>query len=145
MAMRFSAVSTTGIYCRDGCPATPNRENVIGYGFAAAAEAAGFRPCLRCRPYRASEPATWLGSSELVCRAVRMILDGALDRGTEADLAARLGVSGRHLRRLFTDQVGATPDEVARSRRAHFARRLLDETDFPVARVAYAAGFGSVR
>lgn len=145
MALRFSAVRTTGIYCRDGCPATPNRENVVGYEFAAAAEAAGFRACLRCRPYRASEPAAWLGSSELVCRAVRMILDGALDRGTEADLAARLGVSGRHLRRLFTDQVGATPDEVARSRRAHFARRLLDETDFPVAQVAYAAGFGSVR
>lgn len=145
MQARFSAVKTTGIYCRDGCPATPNPENVLGYGFAAAAESDGFRPCLRCRPYRSSEPSTWVGPSELVCRAVRMILGGALDRGAEADLAARLGVSGRHLRRLFAEQVGATPDEVARSRRAHFARRLLDETDFPVAQVAFAAGFGSVR
>lgn len=145
MTTRFSAVRTTGIYCRDGCPATPNRENVVAYEFAAAAEADGFRPCLRCRPYRSSEPSTWIGSSELVCRAVRMILDGALDDAGESDLAGRSGVSARHLRRLFVEQVGATPDEVARSRRAHFARRLLDDTDFPVAQVAYAAGFGSVR
>lgn len=145
MATRFSAVRTTGIYCRDGCPASPNVENVVAYDFAAAAEADGFRPCLRCRPYQAPEPAEWLGSSALVCRAVRMILGGALDDGSEADLAGRLGVSGRHLRRLFVDQVGATPDEVARSRRAHFARRLLDETDFPIAQIAHAAGFGSVR
>lgn len=144
--MPFSAVVTTGVYCRDGCPAAPRDEHVRPFEFAAAAEAAGFRACLRCRPYRASEPAAWVGPSELVCRAVRLILDGALDDGgTEGHLARRLGVSDRHLRRLFHEYVGATPDAVARSRRAHFARRLLDETDLPVADVGFAAGFGSVR
>ncbi|HLF99293.1 MAG TPA: AlkA N-terminal domain-containing protein [Acidimicrobiia bacterium] len=149
MAQGFSAVVTTGIYCRDTCSATPNAANVVPFTFAAAAEAAGFRACLRCRPYRASEPASWVDSPELVCRAVRLILDGALDPSNEganeSDLGRRLGVSGRHLRRLFVEHVGATPDAVARSRRAHFARRLLDETDLPVADVAFAAGFGSVR
>lgn len=141
----FSAVVTTGIYCRPGCPATPKAEHVVPFAFAAAAEASGFRACLRCRPYRSSEPAAWVGPSELVCRAVRLILDGALDDGSEEQLGARLGVSGRHLRRLFVEHAGATPDAVARSRRAHFARRLLDETDLPVVDVAFAAGFGSVR
>lgn len=145
MTRGFSAVITTGIYCREGCPATPRAEHVVPFAFAAAAEAAGFRACLRCRPYRASEPPAWVGPSELVCRAVRLILDGALDEGNGDDLAARLGVSGRHLRRLFVEHVGATPDSVARSRRAHFSRRLLDETDFPIADVAFASGFGSVR
>jgi AraC family transcriptional regulator of adaptative response / DNA-3-methyladenine glycosylase II len=82
---------------------------------------------------------------ELVCRGVRLVVDGALDDGTEADLGARLGISPRHLRRLFVDHVGVTPDQLARSRRAHFARRLLDDTDLPVTDVAFASGFGSVR
>ncbi|MBI2170133.1 MAG: helix-turn-helix domain-containing protein [Actinobacteria bacterium] len=141
----FTAVLTTGIYCRDGCGGAPKPENTIPFAFAAAAEAAGFRACYRCRPYRASGPAPWVGPPELVCRAVRLILDGALDDGSEDQLARRLGVSGRHLRRLFADHVGATPDAVARSRRSHFARRLLDDTDMPITDVAFAAGFGSVR
>jgi len=141
----YSAVVTTGIYCRPGCGARPRDDHVHGYGFAAAAEAAGFRACLRCRPYRSSDPPAWLAGPELVCRAVQLVLDGALDRGTEPELGARLGVSERHLRRLFREHVGATPDQLARSRRVHFARRLLDDTDLSVADVAFAAGFGSVR
>ncbi len=141
---QFTAVVTTGIYCRAGCPGTPLRRNTRPYAYAAAAEAAGFRPCLRCRPDREPDPG-WVDAPELVCRALRSIADGALDGATEDELAARLGVSARHLRRLFDAHVGATPAEVARSRRAHFARRLLDDTDLPVARISDAAGFNSVR
>jgi AraC family transcriptional regulator of adaptative response / DNA-3-methyladenine glycosylase II len=140
----FTAVTTTGIYCRPGCSGQPLQRNTLPYAYAAAAEAAGFRPCLRCRPDREPEPG-WIEAPELVCRAMRHIVDGALDGATEDQLAERLGVSARHLRRLFETNVGATPTEVARSRRAHFARRLLDDTDLPIADVGYAAGFTSVR
>jgi AraC family transcriptional regulator, regulatory protein of adaptative response / DNA-3-methyladenine glycosylase II len=140
----FAAVVTTGIYCRPGCGARPNPDNVIKFGLAAAAEAAGFRACLKCRPYRSAPLVAWTGP-ELVCRAVQMILDGALDQGDEATLAARLGLSARHLRRLFTSHLGVTPDGLARSARAHFARRLLDDTDLTILQVAYAAGYGSIR
>src|SRR4051812_47272535 len=132
----FSAVVTTGIYCRPGCSARPHPGNVREYANAAAAEAAGFRACLRCRPYRNDFPVAAPGP-ELVCRAVQLIVDGALDGTTEAELGARLGVSVRHLRRLFTEHVGVTPDQLARSRRAHFARRLLDDTDLTVADIAF--------
>jgi AraC family transcriptional regulator of adaptative response / DNA-3-methyladenine glycosylase II len=145
MSTTFQAVRTTGIYCRDGCNAHPKPENVRTYTYAAAAEADGYRACFRCRPYRSPGPDPWIGGPELVCRAVRLVLDGALDDGGETQLASRVGVSARHLRRLFQEHVGATPDELARSRRAHFARRLLDETDLPVATVGFAAGFASVR
>jgi AraC family transcriptional regulator of adaptative response / DNA-3-methyladenine glycosylase II len=117
---------------------------VRAFELAAAAEAAGFRACLRCRPYRSPQVVSWTGP-ELVCRAVQLIIDGALDGGTEASLGARLGVSGRHLRRLFTSHLGVTPDGLARSRRAHFARRLLDDTDLTIADIAFASGFGSIR
>jgi AraC family transcriptional regulator of adaptative response / DNA-3-methyladenine glycosylase II len=140
----FTAVRTTGIYCRPGCGGRPLARNTQQYAYAAAAEAAGFRPCLRCRPDREPDP-SWIDAPELVCRAMRAIVDGALDNSTEDILADRLGVSGRHLRRLFDQHVGATPADVARSRRAHFARRLLDDTDLPIARVSDAAGFNSVR
>ncbi len=143
--MPLSAVRTTGIYCHPGCSASPKPGNVVEYASAAAAEADGFRACLRCRPYRSAHADPWVPDPELVCRAVRLILAGALDDANEDDLAARVGVSGRHLRRVFLENVGATPDQVARSRRAHFARRLLDDTDLPVTDVAFAAGFGSVR
>jgi AraC family transcriptional regulator, regulatory protein of adaptative response / DNA-3-methyladenine glycosylase II len=140
----FSAVVTTGIYCRPGCGAKPLAENVRTFELAATAEAAGFRACLRCRPYRVASP---LGSHapELVCRAVQLIIDGALDDGTEAALGGRLAISPRHLRRMFNDHLGATPDQLARSRRAHFARRLLDDSELTVADVAFASGFGSLR
>lgn len=140
----FEAVRTTGIYCRPECSATPNPENVTSYATAAAAEADGYRACLRCRPYRSSEVG-WLEGPELVCRAVRLIVEGGLDGVTEDTLAAKLGVSARHLRRLFVEHIGATPGQVARSRRCHFARRLLDDSDLTITDVAYAAGFGSVR
>ena len=140
----FSAVVTTGIYCRPGCSARPLPRNVRHFDLAAAAEAAGFRACLRCRPYRASQP-DGLAGPDLICRGIQLIVDGALDDGTEADLGARLGVSARHLRRLFVEHAGVTPDQLARSRRAHFARRLLDDTDLSITEVALASGFGSVR
>jgi AraC family transcriptional regulator, regulatory protein of adaptative response / DNA-3-methyladenine glycosylase II len=140
----FAAVVTTGIYCRPGCGARAHADNVRAYPVAAAAEAAGFRACFHCRPYRRPPTVSWVGP-ELVCRAVWLILDGGLDRATEEQLGARLGVSARHLRRLFAAHVGATPDGLARSARAHFARRLLDDTDLPILEIALAAGFGSVR
>jgi AraC family transcriptional regulator of adaptative response / DNA-3-methyladenine glycosylase II len=140
----FSAVVTTGIYCRPGCSARPNAENVKKFQLAAAAEAAGYRACLRCRPYRSAQNIV-LSGPELVCRAVQLILDGALDGRTETELGNRLGVSPRHLRRLFTAELGVTPDGLARSARAHFARRLLDDTDLSVTEIAFAAGFGSLR
>jgi AraC family transcriptional regulator of adaptative response / DNA-3-methyladenine glycosylase II len=99
---------------------------------------------MRCRPYRYPQTIEW-SAPEFVCRGVRLILDGALDRGNETDLACRLGISVRHLRRLFTLHLGVTPDGLARSARVHFARRLLDDTDLSVTEVAFAAGFGSLR
>jgi AraC family transcriptional regulator of adaptative response / DNA-3-methyladenine glycosylase II len=141
----YSAVVTTGIYCRPGCGARPLAHNTRTFELAAAAEAAGFRACYRCRPYRVAGP---VGSNapEIVCEAVQLIIGGALDDGgTEAALAATIGMSPRHLRRLFLKHLGATPDQLARSRRAHFARRLLDDTDLTVLEVAFASGFGSLR
>lgn len=116
------------------------------YPLAAAAEAAGMRACKDCRPYRLPQAlAGGRGAPGLVCRGVRLIADGALDGETEASLAAWLGVSGRHLRRMFIAYVGVTPDGLARSCRAHFARRLLDDTGLSVTEVAFAAGYGSAR
>ena len=144
MTTSISAVRTTGIYCRAGCSARPLSRNVTRYATSIAAEAAGFRPCLRCRPDRL--PPSVPGDTEaLVGRALLLIADGALDEASEEDLAARLGVTARHLRRLFHERVGATPSFVARSRRAHFARRLLDETDLRMVDVALTAGFSTVR
>jgi len=142
----FLGVTSTGIYCRPGCPAKlPARQNVRFYASPAAAESAGFRACLRCRPDSAPGSAAWHGTSATVTRALRLIDDGALTHGSLERLAARLGVTSRWLRHLFADQVGASPLEVARSRRAHFARKLLAETPLPVERVALAAGFGGTR
>jgi AraC family transcriptional regulator of adaptative response / DNA-3-methyladenine glycosylase II len=140
----YSAVRTTGIYCRPGCGARPRAENVTTFELAAAAEAAGYRACLKCRPYRVAGPAS-SAAPELVCRAVQLIIAGALDDQNEAVLAQRLSVSARHLRRLFNEHLGVTPTQLALSRRAHFARRLLDDSDFTIAQVAFASGFGSIR
>lgn len=139
-------VATTGVYCRPVCPSrTPLSRNVTFYAHPAAAEDAGFRPCRRCQPDAAPGSAAWRGGAEVVDRALRLIAQGALDTGSVDVLAARLHVGGRHLRRLFHDHVGTGPDAVARTRRAHLARRLLIDTSLPVADVAFAAGFGSVR
>jgi AraC family transcriptional regulator of adaptative response / DNA-3-methyladenine glycosylase II len=140
----FSAVTTTGIYCRPGCGARPRADHVRVYATASAAEAAGYRACLRCRPYREAGSTPWQ-APELVCRAVQLIIGGALDGSSEEELGRRIGVSARHLRRMFAEHLGTTPDRFARSRRAHFARRLLDDTDLDVVEIAFASGFGSLR
>jgi AraC family transcriptional regulator, regulatory protein of adaptative response / DNA-3-methyladenine glycosylase II len=141
----FNAVVTTGIYCLPSCTGRPNRNNVRTFELAAAAEAAGFRACLRCRPYRTQPSISQQAAPPVLCHAVQLIVDGALDEATEDDLAAKLGLSGRHIRRLFVEHLGLTPDQLARSTRVHFARRLLDDSDLSVAEITYAAGFGSVR
>ncbi len=145
MNTHITAVVTTGIYCRaEGCPSSPNAENQRDYASPVAAEAAGFRPCLRCRPDR-SPPAPMNGTPGPVHSALLLINEGVLDESTESELGSRVGLSARQLRRLFLEHVGATPGLVARSRRAHFARRLLDESDLTITDIAYAAGFSSVR
>lgn len=144
----FVAVTTTGIYCRPVCPAGPARfENCRFYASAAAAQEAGFRPCLRCRPETTYELGSWRGTSNTVSRALALIAEGALD-GDDAyvdALAERLGVGERQLRRLFHQHVGASPIAVATTRRVLFAKQLLHETRLPMTEVAMAAGFGSVR
>lgn len=140
-----SAVATTGIYCRPSCSARPHPRNVAPFPSPVAAEAAGYRSCLRCRPDRHLPPTAPSGVPPAVATALGLISDGYLDRFDEAALADRVGYSTRQLRRLFEHHVGATPAFVGRSRRAHFARRLLDETDLAMPAVAGAAGFGSVR
>jgi AraC family transcriptional regulator of adaptative response / DNA-3-methyladenine glycosylase II len=142
----FVAVRTTGIYCRPICPARlPLFKNVRFYACAAAAEAAGFRACRRCRPESAPGTPAWLGSSAIVARALRLISAGALDDGDVERLASRLGVGARQLRRLFARHLGASPAQVARSRRVHFARVLIDQSDRPITELAFVAGFASVR
>jgi AraC family transcriptional regulator of adaptative response / DNA-3-methyladenine glycosylase II len=144
MSVSITGVRTTGIYCRDSCTARPLQRNTTPYRSTIAAEAAGFRPCLRCRPDRLP-PLADADAAGLVGRALTLIAEGVLDGGSEETLASRLGLTPRHLRRLFHEQVGATPAFVARSRRAHFARRLLDETDLRITDIARAAGFNTVR
>jgi len=142
----FVGVKTTGIYCRPICPAnSPKRENIDFYPTAAAAGEAGYRPCLRCRPECAPGTPAWHGTSTTVRRGLRLIAGGALDEGNVEDLADRLGVTGRHLRRLFNKHLGASPLAVAHTQRLHFAKRLIDQTDLPLAEIAVAAGYGSVR
>ena len=143
--MTVSAVATTGIYCRPGCSARPLPENVTTYPTPVAAEAAGYRSCLRCRPDRHLRTTDTTGVPAPVATALALISDGYLDRFDETTLATQVGYSTRQLRRLFERHIGATPAFVARSRRAHFARRLLDETDLAMPVVASAAGFGSTR
>jgi AraC family transcriptional regulator of adaptative response / DNA-3-methyladenine glycosylase II len=140
------AVTSTGIYCRPGCPAkVPARRNMRFLPSPAAAELAGFRPCRRCRPDASPDSAAWLGTGATIARALRLIDEGSLDRGGVDGLADRMGLTARHLRRLFVQRLGAPPKAVALTRRAHFARQLVEETDFPMSDVAMAAGFGSVR
>lgn len=142
----YTGVLTTGIYCRPVCPArTPQRKNVRFFTCAAAAEEAGFRACFRCRPETAPGSPVWRGTSSTVSRALRLIDEGALDDATIDELAVRLGVGSRHLRRLFDEHVGAPPLAVAQTRRVHFARKLIDQTNLSMADVAHAAGFNSVR
>ena len=142
----FSGVRTTRIYCRPVCPVRPaHGKNVTSYPTAAAAEAAGFRPCLRCRPETAPFSPAWQGSRTTVQRAMRLIRGGALDRAGVEDLAARLGIGPRHLDRLFQRHVGASPLQVARTMRVQRAKKLLDLTPLPMSEVAARSGFASLR
>src|SRR6202034_1086764 len=142
----FIGVKTTGIYCRPICPArTPKRENVKFYATAAAAQEAGFRPCLRCRPETSPELAFWRGTSNTVSRALSLIEAGALDEADVDALASRLGVGERQVRRLFRQHLGASPIAVAQTRRVLLAKQLIHETQLPMVEVAMASGFGSVR
>jgi AraC family transcriptional regulator, regulatory protein of adaptative response / DNA-3-methyladenine glycosylase II len=142
----FIGVKTTGIYCRPICPArTPKFENVSFHASAAAAQEAGFRPCLRCRPETSPDLAFWRGTSNTVSRALALIESGGLDQDDVEGLANRLGVGARQLRRLFRQHVGASPIAVAQTRRVLLAKQLIHDTSLPMAEVALASGFGSVR
>jgi AraC family transcriptional regulator, regulatory protein of adaptative response / DNA-3-methyladenine glycosylase II len=142
----FIAVKTTGIYCRPICPSrTSKSRNVSYYPTAAAAAEAGFRPCLRCRPEAAPGTPAWMGTSAVVRRALRLIDEGILDTASVDELASKLGLGSRHLRRLFLQHVGASPISFAQTRRLQFAKRLLDETNLPITQIALASGFGSLR
>jgi len=143
----FTGVLTTRIYCRPTCPVKPAKSrNVVFFPTAAAAERAGFRPCLRCRPETAPGTPAWLGAAATVSRALRLIERGFLDdRKTVDDLADMLGMTSRHLRRLFVRHAGASPTAVATTRRVQRAKRLVDETVMPMSAIAFAAGFASIR
>jgi AraC family transcriptional regulator of adaptative response / DNA-3-methyladenine glycosylase II len=142
----FVGVASTGIYCRPVCTARrPRRENCTFHPSAAAAESAGFRPCLRCRPELAPGAAPLDAPERLARTAANLIDEGALDDGNLETLAARLSVTGRHLRRVFASQFGVAPVAYAQTQRLLLAKRLLTDTDLPITDIAYAAGFGSFR
>ena len=142
----YTAVRTTGIYCRPSCPAvTPKRENVTFYVSAAAAQRGGFRACRRCRPDAAPGSPEWDIRADTVGRAMRLIGDGIVDREGVPGLAARLGYTERHLNRILTAELGAGPLALARAQRAQTARILVETTDLGLAEIAFAAGFGSIR
>jgi AraC family transcriptional regulator, regulatory protein of adaptative response / methylated-DNA-[protein]-cysteine methyltransferase len=143
----FTGVRTTRVYCRPTCPVKPARScNVVFFPTAAAAERAGFRPCLRCRPEVAPGTPAWRGAAATVSRALRLIERGGLDDGrTVEQLAESLGMTARHLRRLFRRHAGASPIAVATTRRVQRAKALIDGTDLGMSAVAFAAGFASVR
>jgi AraC family transcriptional regulator of adaptative response / DNA-3-methyladenine glycosylase II len=142
----FTCVKTTGIYCRPICPARPPKlENCTFVPTAAAAQEAGFRPCLRCRPESSPELDAWRGTEATVSRAMKLIEGGALDQGNVASLADRLEIGERQLRRLFSRHIGAAPITVAQTRRVLLAKQLIHQTDLSMIQVALASGFGSVR
>jgi AraC family transcriptional regulator of adaptative response / DNA-3-methyladenine glycosylase II len=142
----YTGVRTTGIYCRPSCPAvTPRRTNVAFYPTAAAAQAAGFRACRRCRPDLTPGSPEWDVHADVAGRAMRMISDGVVEREGVPGLAARTGYTPRHLSRVLTSQLGAGPLALARAQRAHTARLLIETTDLGFADVAFAAGFASIR
>ena len=142
----FIAATSTRIYCRPSCPARmAKRANVRFYPTAAAAQTAGFRACKRCRPDAAPGSPDWNWRADIVARAMRLIADGTVDREGVSGLGRRLHFSDRHLRRLLSEQVGASPIALARAQRASTARLLIESTAMPFADAAFAAGFHSVR
>ena len=142
----YTAVRSTGIYCRPSCPArTPAARNVSFHRTAAAAQAAGFRACKRCLPGASPGSPEWDVDADVAGRAMRLIADGVVEREGVEGLAGRLGFSARHLTRLLTRELGAGPLALARAQRAQHARTLVESTDWPLQDVAFAAGFASVR
>jgi AraC family transcriptional regulator of adaptative response / DNA-3-methyladenine glycosylase II len=142
----FTAVTSTGIYCRPSCPAmVPKREHMRFYPTSAAAQVAGFRACKRCRPDATPGSPEWDLRADLVGRAMRLIADGVVDRDGVAGLARRLDYSERHLNRMLRTEVGAGPIALARAQRAQTARVLIETTALPFSNVAFAAGFASIR
>lgn len=142
----FIGVTSTRIYCRPVCPVRqPLSRNVRYLASAAAAEAAGFRPCLRCRPETAPHSPAWTGSRATVTRALRLIDEGALDQDSVENLAERLGIGQRQLVRLFRKHLDTTPSAAARTARVQRAKRLLSDTNLPITEIAGLAGFRSLR
>ncbi len=142
----FICVRTTGIYCRPVCRVKlPLAKNVTFAPSAAAAERSGYRPCLRCRPESAPGSAAWRGTEAVVNRGLAIIEEAYLDSHSTEELAARLGIGSRHLCRLFQQYTGATPLQVAATRRLHLANRLISDTDGKFSDIAFESGYGSVR
>ena len=142
----FAGATTTGLYCRNICPVPPARpKNIRLFACAAAAESAGFRPCRRCQPQAAPGTPAWVGTSAVVSRAFRLIMEGALNNGSVEELADRLGLGSRQLRRLFVQHLGASPLKIATTHRVHLARKLIDESGLPMTQIAFGSGFKSIR
>ena len=141
----FVGVKTTGIYCRPICPAKPKRENVEFFSDYLAAEKAGYRPCLRCRPESAPFSPAWVGTSAIVKRAIKVLHNQEMIEFNEDVFAALFGVTARHLRRLFVDEVGKTPKQISFENRLNLARKLITETPLPMTEIAFASGFNSIR
>jgi AraC family transcriptional regulator of adaptative response / DNA-3-methyladenine glycosylase II len=142
----FIGVRTTGVYCRPVCPVKmPQARNVTFFKTAAAATESGYRPCLRCRPESSPGTPAWSGTSTTVSRALKLIGEGALDDSGITELSDRLGVTSRHLNRLFQKHLGAAPITIAQTRRLQFAKKLIDETQLDMTSVAFSSGYGSVR
>ncbi len=142
----YTAVKSTGIYCRPSCPANkPHSKNVVFYATAAGAQAAGFRACYRCIPDATPGSPLWNVRSSAAQRAVRLIEDGVVDRDGVEGLALRLGYTPRHLNRILTTEFGAGPLTLARAHRAQTALKLLTETALPVTQIAFLSGFSSIR
>ena len=142
----FAGAVTTRVYCRSICPVPFARpDKIVWFGSAAAAETEGFHPCKRCRSAASPGTPAWAGTSAVVSRALRLIAAGALDGGNVEELAGRVGLGSRQLRRLFVEHLGASPVRIAITRRVHFARNLIEETDLPITQLADSAGFRSIR
>lgn len=141
----FIGVKTTGIYCRPICPAKPKRQNIEFFSSHIEAERAGYRPCMRCRPESAPQSPAWIGTSAVVQRAVKVINSQETIDFNEDRFARKFGVTARHLRRLFAEEIGKTPKQLAFENRLNLARKLIVETALPMTEVAFAAGFSSIR
>lgn len=141
----FVGVKTTGIYCRPICPASPKKENVEFFTTGHEAEKAGYRPCLRCRPEAAPLSPAWYGRSAIVQRSLRAVIDLGLKELSEEQFAERFGVTARHLRRLFVQELGKTPKQLYQEQRLNLARNLIVETRLPITEIAFEAGFRSLR